>query len=175
MRIIAGALGGRSFDSPRSHRTHPMSDRVRGALFNTLGDIRGLTVLDAFAGSGALAFEALSRGASSALLIESDRPAQTTLERNIETLELQDRATLVKANCSSWSRHNPKDYFDLVLLDPPYDHIQWDALDKMMTHPKKPNGLVVLSWPGKFETPKFNGLAVVDQKRYGDAQLIFYR
>ena len=72
MRIIAGYLGGRQFNSPRSNRTHPMSDKARGGLFNALGDISGLTVLDAFAGSGALSFEAISRGAESVIAVDID-------------------------------------------------------------------------------------------------------
>ena len=71
MRIIAGDLKGREFKSPRGRTTRPMSEKTRGALFNTLGDIEGLSVLDGFAGSGALVFEAISRGAVSALAIEA--------------------------------------------------------------------------------------------------------
>ena len=71
MRVIAGRLGGRLFDSPHTRRTHPMSDKARGALFNMLGDIEGMHVLDPFAGTGALSFEAISRGAASALAIAS--------------------------------------------------------------------------------------------------------
>ncbi|MCA9330109.1 RsmD family RNA methyltransferase, partial [Candidatus Saccharibacteria bacterium] len=63
MRIISGKLGSRQFIAPKGFATHPMGDRVRTALFNTLGDIVGLTVLDAFGGSGAISFEAISRGA----------------------------------------------------------------------------------------------------------------
>ena len=70
MRVIAGRLGGRNFDSPKTQRTHPMSDKVRGALFNALGDLGGLTVLDAFAGSGACSLEAASRGATEVLAID---------------------------------------------------------------------------------------------------------
>jgi 16S rRNA (guanine(966)-N(2))-methyltransferase RsmD len=90
MRIIAGTLGGRTFESPHGRRTHPMSDKVRGSLFNTLGDIDGLTILDAFAGSGALAFEAISRGAEHVLAIEIDNRAQdpTVLAGAITTLML---------------------------------------------------------------------------------------
>ena len=60
MRVISGKFGGQLFDAPKGHRTHPMSEKVRGALFSVLGDISGLTVLDAFAGSGALSIEAIS-------------------------------------------------------------------------------------------------------------------
>src|SRR6185312_1690039 len=102
LRVVAGALGGRVFDSPDGHRTHPMSERVRGGLFNALGDIENLTVLDAFAGSGALGFEAISRGAASVLAVEIDKRAQDAISRNIRTLGLAKQMKLVRANCSSW-------------------------------------------------------------------------
>jgi len=70
VRIIAGYLSGRQFNSPRSNRTHPMSDKARGGLFNSLGDISGLSLLDAFAGSGALSFEAISRGTASSVAVD---------------------------------------------------------------------------------------------------------
>ncbi|HKX24038.1 MAG TPA: RsmD family RNA methyltransferase, partial [Candidatus Saccharimonadales bacterium] len=83
MRVIAGELGGRFFAGPDSTATHPMAERVRGAMFNALGDIEGLTVLDAFAGSGALAFEAISRGAKSVVVVERDKRAQRIIAENI--------------------------------------------------------------------------------------------
>src|ERR1700733_7722884 len=97
MRIIAGKLGGRSFDSPGTDKTHPMSDKMRGALFNILGDVDDLIVLDAFGGSGALSLEAVSRGARSAIIMDSDRRAQQTIQENIQSLGLQDQIQLVNA------------------------------------------------------------------------------
>ncbi len=151
-----------------------MGDRVRGALFNTLGDIDGLTVLDAFAGTGALSFEALSRGAQSALLIELDKPAQTAIETNINQLDLRAQAKLIRANCSSWSDNNPQAKFDLVFAAPPYDDLQLAIVDKLVRHTAR-DGLFVLDWPGKIEPPDLAGLAIVSRKVHGDAQLIFYR
>jgi 16S rRNA (guanine966-N2)-methyltransferase len=173
MRIIAGSLGGRNFDAPKGDRTHPMSDKARGGMFNSLGDIDGLTALDAFAGSGALSFEALSRGASHALLIESDRKAQKTIEENIKALGLK-QAKLVKAKASSWSDNNEKQQFDLVLLDPPYDDLQLQLVQKLTRHVNN-NGLLVLAWPGNLTPPELTGFKQIKQNQYGDAQLIFYR
>jgi 16S rRNA (guanine966-N2)-methyltransferase len=174
MRIIAGTLGGRNFSSPRSHRTHPMSDKVRGALFNTLGDIEGLTVLDTFAGSGALSFEAVSRGAGSALAIENDKPAQQAIEESITILGLSRRVRLVKAGCGNWSDNNPEQQFDIVIADPPYDKLQPSLLNKLTKH-LKPGGLYVLSWPGGTTAPDVAGCTLAVQKSYGDAQLLFFR
>src|SRR6266404_7522519 len=105
MRIIAGTLKGREFKSPRGHKTHPMSDKVRGALFNVLGDIEDLTFLDAFAGSGALAFEAISRGAKSVTAIDRDNSAHEVLEQNSREL-CPRQVKVIKANAGGWSNHN---------------------------------------------------------------------
>ncbi len=174
MRIIAGQLASRTFDSPKGHKTHPMSDKIRGALFNVLGDIEGLTVFDAFSGSGALCFEAVSRGAKSALATDNDKSAHQTIKKNIETLGLEKRVKAVRANASGWSDNNPKALFDILLLDPPYDDLQLTLLQKLTKHVKY-GGLCVLSFPGNLEPADFSGLEKVEQKNYGDSQLIFYR
>lgn len=174
MRVIAGSLGGRSFVSPHSHRTHPMSDKVRGALFNTLGDIKGLTVLDAFAGSGALSFEAVSRGARSALAIDNDKSAQRSIEESILRLGLESKVRLTKAGCVGWSANNQGRQFDLVLADPPYDKLQSNTLARLVRH-VRPGGLFVLSFPGSIEAPRYESLSLIAHKYYGDAQLLFYR
>ena len=173
MRVIAGTLGGRLFASPHSARTHPMSDRVRGALFNSLGDIAGLTVLDAFAGSGALGYEAASRGAASVLLLDNDKAAQRAIRENISALRLQAVVRLIAANCASWSQSHPVQLFDIVLLDPPYDHLQPAMLAGLTRH-VRPGGSLVISWPGKRPLPAIE-LELLGQKTYGDAQLLFYR
>ena len=171
MRIIAGTLGGRIFASPGGHRTHPMSDKMRGALFNSLGDISGLTVLDAFAGTGALAFEAVSRGAAHAVLLENDRNAQRTIAENIELLGLEN-CRLVRAAAGPWLC-TTQDTFDLILLDPPYDNLQPNLLERLAQR-LCASGRLVLSWPGKHTPPSFEGLELVSSKQYGDSSLHFY-
>lgn len=174
MRVIAGDLGGRIFDSPRTHRTHPMSDRVRGALFNTLGDVKGLTVLDAYSGTGALSFEAISRGAASALAIDVDKDAYLCIVDNIANLKLNDRVTVLLKNVSGWSRNNQHKTFDIVLADPPYNDIRPNVIERLFGH-LVPGGLLVLSWPGKEAVRTFDGVEIIAAKTYGDAQLVFYR
>ena len=145
MRIIAGFLGGREFQSPPGHRTHPMSDKVRGALFNVLGDIEGLTLLDVFAGSGALGFEAISRGAKYVLSIEIDKTTHSNILKNIKALDIKDsEIKAVRAGAASWSANNSGAKFDLVICDPPYDKLQISLLQKLSRH-LKPKGLFVLS------------------------------
>ncbi|HSX05206.1 MAG TPA: RsmD family RNA methyltransferase [Candidatus Saccharimonadales bacterium] len=174
MRVIAGRLGGRNFESPRTHRTHPMSDKVRGALFNALGDLGGLTVLDAFAGSGACSIEAVSRGAASVLAIDVDVEAVKTIATNVKALGLADIIDVRRKNISGWSRNSQTKQFDIVLADPPYDDIRPDVLERLTVH-VKPGGLFVLSWPGREAVREFGGLEQISSKNYGDAQLVFYR
>jgi 16S rRNA (guanine966-N2)-methyltransferase len=174
MRVIAGKLGGRSFESPKGHRTHPMSDKVRGALFNMLGDISGLAVLDAYAGSGALSFEAISRGAERCVAVDSDTSACQAIVQNLRQLGIGNRVKVVRQNIVSWSRDNTSETFDIVLADPPYDDIKPAYLSQVARH-VKPGGLFILSWPGRNEVPVFDGLTLVAHKSYGDAQLCVYR
>lgn len=176
MRVVAGELGGRFFAAPDGSATHPMGERVRGALFNSIGDISGFRVLDAFSGSGALAFEAISRGAQSAVAIERDARAQRLIAENIKSLELTTRIKLIKASCSAWSDNNPTEQFDLVLCDPPYHDMQLSTVSKLISHVKD-NGLMVLSYPGRESVPtvKVSGVVVVDDRSYGDAALAYYR
>lgn len=174
MRVIAGKLGGRLFDSPHTHRTHPMSDKARGALFNILGDINGLTVLDPFGGTGALSFEAVSHGALNALVIESDRPAQKIIEQNIKTLDLGGAVKLVKAAAGAWLQTDYDNQFDLVLCDPPHDDLQPNLLARLSRR-VLPGGLLVLSWPGSQDVPGFPDFERVELRNYGDMQLAFYR
>ena len=174
MRVIAGYLGGRNFESPHGHRTHPMSEKIRGAMFGVLGDIKGLNVLDAFAGSGALSFEAISRGAVSAVAIEADKGAHAIIEKNVLSLGVDEKIRTIRAFANSWSTRHQAQLFDLILLDPPYDSLPFRDLKAMPRH-LKDGGTLVLSWPGPADTYPFDGLEIVHQKHYGDAQLVFYQ
>jgi 16S rRNA (guanine966-N2)-methyltransferase len=174
MKIIAGTLGGRRFNAPRGNRTHPMSDKIRGALFNSLGDIVGRTILDAFAGSGALGFEAISRGALHATMIDSDKKAYSIMKENAATLGVNDRVKITNANVSSWSNNNMDQVFSILIIDPPFDRLQPNTLQKLTRHIEK-DGLCVVNWPGKQEPLQLERMKLNDQKNYGDAQLLFYR
>jgi 16S rRNA (guanine966-N2)-methyltransferase len=122
MRVIGGLYGGRQLVAPRGQATRPTSDRVREALFSILGPIDGARVLDLFAGSGALAIEALSRGAAAATLVDSAPAAIAAARRNLEALGLEAELRRQMAlpflrNARAEGRH-----YDLVFLDPPYRH-----------------------------------------------------
>lgn len=174
MRIIGGRLGGRAFEAPKGHKTHPMSERVRGALFNKLGDIEGLTVLDAYAGSGALAFEALSRGVDYAQLVDTDKAAVSAMRVAADKLNLLDSVKISQANVSSWSQRNVNQKFDLIFIDPPYGELNLHHFSLLIQHLNS-KGLMVLSYPGRESAPTVNGVVVVDNQSYGDAALAFYR
>ena len=160
-RIIGGVAGGRRIAVP-PRGTRPTTDRVRESLFNIVSarlDLTGLSVLDLYAGSGALGLEALSRGAASALFVESDRRAATVLQRNIATLGLPG-ATLRRGFVATVLAAGAAAPVDLVLADPPYevDAAEIDAvLAALTTHGWAHDGTLViveraaavapLSWP----------------------------
>lgn len=174
LRLIAGLYGGRNIKTPDTVATHPMSERVRNALFNIVGDeIKDANVLDAFAGSGALGLEALSRGAAQATFIERDSRAVITLETNIALFNLANQTSVLQADVASWVG-SCKDTFDIILADPPYDDTQFSTVMKL-TKLLKPGGLMILSYPGRREAPTANGVVVVDNRSYGIAALTFYR
>lgn len=174
MRVIAGRLGGRTFNSPNSFKTHPMSDKIRGALFNMLGDIEGLTILDAFAGSGALSFEAISRGAAHATALDNDRQAQAVIAENIKALGLNRETTLIKASVGGWLQTNSAPIFDIVLCDPPYNDLRKNLVVRLSGCVAE-GGTLVISWPGNAELPQISGFKKVAHRSYGDAQLVFYQ
>ncbi|MBC7869067.1 16S rRNA (guanine(966)-N(2))-methyltransferase RsmD [Candidatus Saccharibacteria bacterium] len=174
MRVIAGLYGGRNIQAPDTVATHPMSERVRNALFNIVSDeIKGAVVLDAFAGSGALGLEALSRGASHVTFIERDSRAISTLKDNIALFNLAGQSGTTQADVASWI-DSCNTMFDVILVDPPYDDIQLLTVMKLKKL-LKPNALMILSYPGSGEVPTANGVVVVDNRSYGTAALAFYR
>lgn len=151
-----------------------MSEKMCGALFNILGDIEGLTVLDAFSGSGALSFEAVSRGAKEVTSIESDYGAYRTIACNIAKLGLETGIVLIHATNMHWSQTNEDTAYDIILCDPPYDDRQSDSIRMLAGHVKS-GGLLVLSWPSNEDPIVIPELRQIEQRTYGNAQLIFYR
>ena len=125
MRIVAGELRGRAIAAPEGEGTRPTTDRVREALFSSLfslrGGFEGAIVLDAFAGSGALGIEALSRGAAFAAFVERDQKAAKVLEANVRACGLApDRASVLRRDVMNGLPKVSPHPFDLVFLDPPY-------------------------------------------------------
>lgn len=122
MRIIAGQRRGHKFDGPRAGGTRPTSDLVRESIFNILNEaVDGLTVVDLFAGTGALGLEALSRGARDAVFVERNRNNVGLIHRNLATLRFEDRGRVVAADAYRWARgFEPEGEPLVVLVDPPY-------------------------------------------------------
>ena len=175
VRIISGQYGGRKIEAPSTTRTHPMSERARGALFNSIAaELPDTDVLDVFAGTGALGLEAISRGAKHATFVERDRTAQKVLEKNIATLGVEKTTTLVRASVASWCDTIENRYFDIIFADPPYHDPQFSTVSRLFGL-LKPGGLMVLSHPGRGEEPTYPGIVVVDSRSYGNAHLTFYR
>lgn len=175
IRVISGKFGGRNIQAPEGKTTHPMSERVRSSLFNILGDqVKDADVLDAFAGSGSLGIEALSRGAKHATFIERDRIANGILRDNIKLLGADGVSTVLQMNVSTWINKNNNKLYDVIFTDPPYNDMQFSTVSRL-AQLLSPNGIMVLSYPGRGEVPPEIGIVVVDNRSYGTAALAFYR
>ncbi len=120
MRVIAGQFRSRKLKSVPGLKTRPTPDRLRESLFSIIGPrITGVTFIDAYAGTGAVGIEALSRGATQVLFLESDARALTILRENLDILEIRGQAQILRGNAVGLlSRHRA----DIAFLDPPYDH-----------------------------------------------------
>jgi 16S rRNA (guanine966-N2)-methyltransferase len=171
MRVVAGRLGGRRLRAPRGRDTRPTSDRVREALFSMLGPLDGARVLDLYAGSGALAIEALSRGAASATLVERDARAVAVIRTNLDALDLgASEAQVVHGPAAAALRDASRrgDTYDLVLLDPPYRDAATLGRELTQALPAvlAPNARVVAESDRR--SPLDLGLPVLRERRYGD-------
>ena len=189
-RIIAGRFGGRTLATPRGEATRPTTERVREALFSRLEHLdalAGARVLDLYAGSGALAFEALSRGATSAVLVEAARSVASVALRNAKTLGCAGEATVVSAKAEKYSNSagsGGADAFSLVIADPPYD-IDEATLGRVLAGLVRPGGpgvlgvltgdaVVVVERSSRSPEPAWpEGLERFDERTYGETRLWF--
>ena len=171
MRIIAGEHRGARIFAPKGLDTRPTSDRVREAAFNLIGPVDGATVLDLFAGSGAMGLEAMSRGAASVAFVESDREACRAIDRNIEKLHVKG-ATVVQQDALQALSIERRAY-DLILCDPPYGYEQQDRLGPYLARALTPDGLLVYE-TGAREEPAIEGLSVRTSRTYGSARLTLF-
>ena len=149
-----------------------MGERVRSAMFNSLGEtVRGARVLDAFAGSGAIGLEALSRGAESVVFVERDRVAQRVIAENIASLGVDEKSIVIKTTISNWLETLVvTGEFDVIFADPPYHNPQFSTVLRLMGL-LKPGGTMILSHPGIGEVPIQDKTVVVDSRSYGEAHL----
>ena len=170
MRVIAGELKGRRIAAPRGLTTRPTSDFVRETAFNLIGPVDDATVIDVFAGSGALGIEALSRGATRAVFVESDREACRTINANLDKLGLD---AIVLCQDAHRALAAERRTYDLVLCDPPYDYDRLDRLGPQLRRVLAPDGLLVYQSPARVE-PAIEGLAVRTSRKYGSARLTLF-
>jgi 16S rRNA (guanine966-N2)-methyltransferase len=165
LRISGGELGGRRIHAPKGTKVRPTTERVREAVFSMLGDVSGARVLDLFCGTGALAIEALSRGAAEATLVDT-HPAAA--RRNLEALDLTERAATVRADAARFLRRVEEGSYDLVLCDPPYklaDRLAAD-LDPLIRHALAKEGRVMAE--SSPERPLPLTLPLITERAYGD-------
>lgn len=161
--------------APRGWRVRPTSDRAREAIFSSLGDIAGGTVLDLYCGTGALAIEALSRGAARAVLVDSDiRPALG----NVERLGLTSRVDLVRSDVPRWLAQEPGRQpapFDLVFVDAPYRLAErvGKELDRHLPDRLAEGGRVIVE-SGARRPLRIESLECLRRRRYGAADVAFY-
>jgi len=177
VRIIAGTNKGARIFAPKGHDTRPTSDRAREAAFNLIGPVDGATVLDLFAGSGAMGLEALSRGAASAVFVESDREALRAIDRNLDKLRLtgarvvpHEALRALAAETAAGRR------YDLVLVDPPYEMFSslQTGLSRYLPAVLADDGLVVVETAQR-EEPELPQLHKRASRRYGRARITLFQ
>jgi aspartate aminotransferase len=180
VRIVAGKFRGRRLVAPRGEKTRPTADRVREALFSILFDVADLSVLDLYAGTGAVGIEAISRGARSAVLVEHAKPALAAIERNLAALGLEDgEAELLPIRVERALDKLIKEgrRFDLIFADPPYADAD-AALPLLLRKADallSDQGIVVLEHASNSPSPPApNRLNLDRTKRYGETALAFY-
>ena len=175
MRIIPGSRKGHTIHAPRGHDTRPTSDRVRENTFNLIGPVEDASVLDLFAGSGALGLEALSRGAASAVFVESDRDAVSAIERNLDKLRLTGATVLRRDALQALAGEaSAGRKYDLVLLDPPYDRYEkmQPTLARYLPSVLAEDGLVVFESGARTE-PELP-LQIRTSRKYGNARVTLF-
>jgi len=175
MRIIAGSRKGHTIAAPRGHDTRPTSDRVRENVFNLVGPVDGASVLDLYAGSGALGLEALSRGAARAVFVEHDADAVRAIERNLDRLRLTGATVLRRDAGSALAvEASAGRQYDLVLVDPPYDMYPdlQPTLARYLPAVLAADGLLVLETDARVE-PELP-LRLRTSRKYGQARVTLF-
>lgn len=185
MRITGGRWRSRAIEAPRGTTTRPTSDRVREALFSMLvadgvlapdDDAPGPAVLDLYAGSGALALEALSRGASRAVLVEQGKDALAAIQKNVKALDAV-REAKVFASRVDRALEKLDGPFGLVFLDPPYADVPTPAFAEILArtaHLVAEGGVLVLEHASPDAPPEIPGLTLDRSRRHGDTTLTLY-
>ncbi len=177
MRIISGCRRGHKLYEFEGKDVRPTTDRVKEAAFNLIQMyVPGARVLDMFAGSGALSFEALSRGARSAVLIDRDRRSVDIIKKNAEALRFGGLCTIVNGSCFDYLKRYSGEKFDIVFMDPPYNMgLIEPALEAAAeSGALSENGIIVLESDSTDFRDEFSGLEIIKQRRYGRTYITVY-
>jgi 16S rRNA (guanine(966)-N(2))-methyltransferase RsmD len=177
VRIIAGTLKGRRLLTPDFEGLRPTSDKLRETLFNVIAPrIPAANVLDAFAGTGAIGIEALSRGAAHVSFVDPDPRAVTLIRENLRRCGVADGASVVEARFTDVSAHLTRAPFDVIVLDPPYNEADFPGVIQAAAAIVAASGLVVLEHAQRSAVPVSAGLlASVRTLISGDSALTFYQ
>lgn len=182
MRIVGGDFRGRPLATPKSHDIRPTTDRTRESLFNILSHsysdtLDGTRVLDCFAGTGAVGLEALSRGASAALFVETSVEGRGLLRTNIEAMGLQGRAKIFRRDATSLGPVGTMEPFDFLFADPPYGQgFGEKAFAAAASGGWLVDGaLAILEERGNVEPDPGRAFAHLDTREFGDTKMHFYR
>jgi 16S rRNA (guanine966-N2)-methyltransferase len=176
MRIIAGEAGGRNLASPSGQEIRPTPERAREALFSTIGNLADAIVVDAYAGTGALGCEALSRGAALCYFFDTSDQAVALVEENLDRIDASDDAVILQGDVAE-SLPLIYDDPDLWFLDPPYDSgLGVETLQAMGDSPVvTEDALVVLEQSTLEEVPELEAYRIEDQRDYGKTRIVYYR
>jgi 16S rRNA (guanine966-N2)-methyltransferase len=177
MRVIAGELKGRRLDAPSWEGLRPTSDKLRETLFNVLAPrIPGASVLDGYAGTGAVGIEALSRGAGSVTFVEQDPRAGRLIEGNLQRCGVADRYAIIRARFADIPARVAGRVFDVVFVDPPYGVREMTAALEAAATLVAADGVLVLEHAKRDPAPMAAGsLARTRELVSGDSALAFYR
>ena len=177
MRVIAGSLKGRRLDAPSWEGLRPTSDKLRETLFNVLATrVEGSSVLDGYAGTGAVGIEALSRGAGSATFVDEDARAVRLIEANLRRCDVSDRYAIIRARFADASVQLAGRRFDVIFLDPPYGEpamaTALDAGGRLLSE----TGILVLEHARRDPAPAIAGVLTKTRDLIsGDSALAFYQ
>ena len=188
IRLISGIFKNHKITAPNSRQTHPMSERARNAIFNTIqAEIPNAEVLDAFAGTGSLGLEAISRGAKKVVFIEKNRLAQKILAENLKIIEKNENAgeaKIIRSSVSGWIGSSQSQFeigeileipaFDIIFADPPYYDPQFPSIERLSKRLRS-GGILVLSQPKEIENFKAENLILTSEKLYSGAKILFFR
>ncbi len=172
MQIISGIYKNRPLKSPMNEKTHPMGSREKLALFNMLMPyLEDSTVLDAYAGSGALGLEALSRGARFVTFVESSGKVAKTIKENIKSLDetAEENSEIIVREIAKFQ---PETDYGLIIADPPYNNFHPEEIESLASF-LKPSGILALSHPG--DAPTFSGLTLQKSHSYAAATISIYK